>query len=52
MKKPVKVNLGPARVEMRGVEPLSENTSAGLSPSAFRGLVSPVRPSAEGLPAG
>ena len=38
MKKPVKVNLGPARVEMRGVEPLSENTSAGLSPSAFRGF--------------
>ena len=24
-------------VEMRGVEPLSENTSAGFSPSAFHG---------------
>ena len=24
-------------VEMRGVEPLSESTSEGLSPSAFRG---------------
>ena len=27
----------PVLVEMRGVEPLSENPSEGLSPSAFRG---------------
>ena len=36
-------------VEMRGVEPLSENTSAGLSPSAFRGLISTEKPSTERL---
>ena len=29
-------------VEMRGVEPLSENPSEGLSPSAFRDQISPV----------
>ena len=29
------------QVEMRGVEPLSENPSDKLSPSAFRGLISP-----------
>ena len=28
-------------VEMRGVEPLSESTSEGLSPSAFRDFLSP-----------
>ena len=31
-------------------EPLSEDPSAELSPSAFRDLISPVRPSAEELP--
>ena len=39
-------------VEMRGVEPLSEDSSEGFSPSAFRDLVSPVIPSAERLYAG
>ena len=29
-----------SEVEMRGVEPLSENPSTGLSPSAFRILIS------------
>ena len=39
-------------VEMRGVEPLSEEPYAGPSPSAFRVLNSPIRPSAERLPGG
>ena len=30
----------PVLVEMRGVEPLSENPSEGLSPSAFRVWIS------------
>jgi len=33
--------LKPDMVEMRGVEPLSENALKGLSPSAFRDLISP-----------
>ncbi len=37
-------------VEMRGVEPLSENPSNGLSPSAFRALISLSRPFTEKLP--
>jgi hypothetical protein len=37
-------------VEMRGVEPLSEDPSEELSPSAFRDLFSFLRPFAEKLP--
>ena len=39
-------------VEMRGVEPLSEDLSAELSPSAFHDLSSPARPFMEKLPEG
>jgi len=48
-RKPVSVICCRRVVEMRGVEPLSENTSAGLSPSAFRDLFFTDQPSAEGL---
>ncbi len=51
-KKPVPIESDPDRhmVEMRGVEPLSENPSTELSPSAFRDLISLRQPSAEKLP--